>query len=204
MNIIYNNIKDLLTHPLTQDLDLDDPKTTELRRSIIREKPFLRSIYQDWYQTISSSLEPAQTPVLEIGSGGGFMSEFVPGLITSEVFYIRSVSFVLDGHYLPFADNALGAIVMLNVLHHLTDNVRKFFTDAARCVRNKGAIIMIEPWVTPWSKIIYGKLHHEPFQPEAVSWQFASTGPLSGANSALPWILFSRDRRKFEDEFPEW
>ena len=27
-------------------------------------------------------------------------------------------------------------------------------------------------------------------------------GPLSGANGALPWIVFERDRHRFEREFP--
>ena len=63
---------------------------------------------------------------------------------------------------------------------------------------------MIEPWVTAWSKQIYGKLHHEPFRPEAREWEFQSTGALSGANGALPWILFERDRAQFVREFPAW
>ncbi len=29
-------------------------------------------------------------------------------------------------------------------------------------------------------------------------------GPLSRANSALPWIVFKRDRAQFEDIYPEW
>ncbi len=193
-----------MAHPLTRGLSLDDPKTTELRRYIIREKSFLRLIYKEWYQKISATLRPSQKPVLEIGSGGGFMEEFIPGLITSEVFYISSVSLVLDGLHIPLAHNSLGAIVMINVLHHLSNNVRNFFTNASRCIRRKGAIIMIEPWVTPWSKVIYSKLHHEPFKPDAVEWEYTKTGPLSSSNHALPWILFSRDRQKFENEFPEW
>jgi len=32
----------------------------------------------------------------------------------------------------------------------------------------------------------------------------AISGPLSGANDALPWIIFVRDRLKFEQEFPQW
>jgi hypothetical protein len=63
---------------------------------------------------------------------------------------------------------------------------------------------MIEPWVTAWSKLVYSKLHHEPFQPEAQQWEFPSTGPLSGANGALPWMLFERDRTQFTREFPAW
>ena len=27
---------------------------------------------------------------------------------------------------------------------------------------------------------------------------------MSGANSALPWIVFARDRALFESDFPEW
>ena len=62
---------------------------------------------------------------------------------------------------------------------------------------------MIEPWVTPWSRIVYKHFHHEPFDPEAVHWSFPSSGPLSGANGAIPWIVFGRDRAKFESHFPE-
>ena len=61
---------------------------------------------------------------------------------------------------------------------------------------------MIEPWVTPWSRFVYRRFHHEPFLPEAKDWSFPTTGPLSGANGAIPWIVFVRDRNKFEFEFP--
>jgi hypothetical protein len=60
---------------------------------------------------------------------------------------------------------------------------------------------MIEPWVSTWSRLIYTHLHHEPFDPAAKDWTFPETGPLSGANGALPWIVFERDRAKFESEF---
>ena len=63
---------------------------------------------------------------------------------------------------------------------------------------------MIEPWVTAWGRWVYTHLHHEPFLPEAPQWEFPQTGPLSGANGALPWILFERDRDRFDWEFPMW
>jgi len=62
---------------------------------------------------------------------------------------------------------------------------------------------MIEPWVTPWSLRVNSRLHHEPFLPDAKEWSFESEGPLSGANGALPWIVFERDRATFEEEFSE-
>jgi SAM-dependent methyltransferase len=196
-------LKNLLAHPLTRGLDIDDPRCTELRRSLIRNKSFLRQIYQEWYGAIAALLPRSKDPLLELGSGGGFFVEFIPELITSEVFYSRHVKVVLDGSGLPFVNESLSGIVMTDVLHHLPQP-RQFFTEASRCVRPEGLMIMIEPWVTPWSKLVYSKLHHEPFLPKAVEWTFPQRGPLSGANSALPWIIFERDRTRFEREFPEW
>lgn len=62
---------------------------------------------------------------------------------------------------------------------------------------------MVEPWVTRWSSKIW-PLNGEPLRPDAAEWEFPAGGPLSGANGALPWILFERDRDRFSREFPMW
>jgi SAM-dependent methyltransferase len=196
-------LKGLLSHPLTRGLDIDDPRTTELRRSLIRKKTFLRRIYQEWYASLVKELPSGEGPIVELGSGAGFLSEYLPGLITSDVLPVPGVSMVLNAHAMPFADASLRAIVMTNVLHHLA-RPQRFFSEGARCVMPGGRIIMIEPWVTRWSKLIYTKLHHEPFDPDAAHWEFPQSGPLSGANGAMPWILFARDRARFEQEFSMW
>lgn len=109
---------------------------------------------------------------------------------------------VLDGCALPFRDGSLRALILVDVLHHIPA-VRRFFAEAQRCLVPGGCILLIEPWVSRWSKLIYKRLHHEPFRPDSTEWSFPSDGPLSGANGALPWILFARDRSQFEDEFPD-
>ncbi len=196
-------LRNWLAHPLTHGLDLNDPCTTHRRRQIICEKIFLHRIYEEWYQAIAAALPAGEGRVLELGSGAGFLNEIIPGLITSEIFACPGVTLVLDGLSLPCADGSLRAIVMTDVLHHLP-RAGDFFSEAARCVRRGGRIVMIEPWVTTWSRVIYTHFHHEPFRPDAADWNFPSSGPLSGANQALPWILFERDRARFEREFPEW
>ncbi len=196
-------LKSLLAHPLTCGLDLDDPRTTELRRRIIQEKSFLRQIYQEWYLTLAGDLPTGAGATVELGSGAGFLKDFVPNLVTSEVFSCVGVDVVLSGLDLPIKSASLGAIVMVDVLHHLPQ-VRLFLREAARCIRPGGVVAMIEPWVTPWSRLVYTRMHHEPFVPAAAQWEFPASGPLSGANGALPYILFARDRAQFEREFPMW
>jgi len=195
--------RDWLKHPLTRGLGIDDPSTTHLRKRIIREKQFLRRIYEEWYSLFAQALPAGPEPVLELGSGGGFTKDFVSGLIKSEVFFCPGVDTVLNGQQLPFDRNTLRGIVMTNVLHHLSE-VRLFFYEASRCIRSDGIIAMIEPWVTNWSQFVYARLHHEPIMANARQWEFPSTGPLSSANSALAWIIFKRDRQQFEREYPEW
>src|SRR4030095_834577 len=86
------------------------------------------------------------------------MSAVIPHLITSELFYCPGIQAVLDGSRLPFAARSLRGIVMTNVLHHLP-RPRLFFAEAARCVRPGGVVAMIEPWVSSWSRFVYGRLH---------------------------------------------
>jgi SAM-dependent methyltransferase len=186
-----------------RELDVDDPRTTQLWKQIVKRKGFLNSIYEEWYSEIKAWLPTDGGAVLELGSGAGFLRERIPDLVTSDILHGPGLRTVLDAHQLPFRDGSLRAVVMTDVIHHLP-RVQSFFAEAARCVRPDGRIVMMEPWVTVWSRVIYRYLHPEPILADAQSWDFESTGPLSGANSALPWILFCRDREQFLAEFPEW
>jgi SAM-dependent methyltransferase len=188
-------------HPLTKGLDIDAPETTCLRRQIIREKVFLRRVYEEWYISLVREIPQGEGAILEIGAGAGFLKELRPEVIASEYFFVPGIDVVLDGGALPFADGSLKAIIMTNVLHHLPQP-GDFFREATRCLRPEGVVAMVEPWSSPWSRLIYTRLHHEPFRSNAQQWSFDATGPLSGANAALPWIVFGRDRALFEKSFP--
>ena len=192
-----------LEEPSTRGLDPDDPRTTALRRTIIERKGFLRRLYDEWYSTLLGAVPDGRGRVLELGSGAGFLRRRSPELVSSEVFFCPWVTAILDAHDLPFVTGALRAILMTNVLHHVP-RVGRFFADAARAVRPGGVVAMIEPWNTPFSRWFYQRQHHEPFLPDAPEWEIPTGGPLTGANGAIPWILFVRDRERFEAEHPAW
>ncbi|NJP07879.1 MAG: methyltransferase domain-containing protein [Chloroflexaceae bacterium] len=196
-------LKSWLEHPLTRGLSIDDPQVTDLRQRILQEKRFLRDIYTEWYQAIIAALPPCPGAVLELGSGAGFLRQFLPNVITSEIFVCCGIDAVLDAQQLPLADNSLAAIVMTDVLHHM-GQPRRFLHEAGRCLRPGGRVVMIEPWVSRWSTLMYTALHHEPFRPQSATWEFPTSGPLSGANGAMPWMIFVRDRSQFLHAFPDW
>jgi SAM-dependent methyltransferase len=195
-------LAELLAHPLTKGLSIDDPKTTELRSTIIQEKGFLRQIYESWYRLIYSRIPDGDGGVLEIGSGGGFLQELYADTLSSEIFFTPKVDVVLNAMALPFRTDALKSIIMVDVLHHIPEPA-VFFEQATKCTRNGGRCLLIEPWNTAWGGWVFRNLHHEPFNPEG-DWTIPLAGPLSGANGAMPWILLERDRAMFNEIFPEW
>ena len=70
--------------------ELDDPRTTASRRQIIREKRLLRDIYHDWYTAIADALPAGDDPILELGSGAGFMKTEIDRLFSSTFFRSQS------------------------------------------------------------------------------------------------------------------
>lgn len=194
-------MKNFLKHPLAKNLDLDSPDAPLVHGQVIRSKPFLQKLYHEWYQSIVLHLpDYSEGKILELGSGGGSLNTFIPNIIASDIQLNKDVDIILDAKELPFSTCSLNAIVMIDVFHHIND-VDKFLQESIRCLTEKGKIIMIEPWITFSSVLIYKYIHNEPCLPESKQWSFSDSGPLSGANLALPWIVFKRDKKFFFEKY---
>lgn len=185
-----------------KDSNLDAPGTTLQHREIILRKRFLKNIYVAWYQSFLNTLSGLpQGKIVEIGSGGGFLKTLDNRVITSDILEFPHCDKTFSAEAMPFEDDSLSAIFMIDVLHHIPDS-ELFFKEATRTLKKGGKIFMIEPANTAFSRFIFKKFHHENFDPAAADWTFPTTGPLSGANGALPWIIFSRDYSRFKQLFP--
>ena len=182
-------------------VDLDAPETTVLHASIIRKKPFLRNLYVDFYKELRGAIqnEAKGKVVVELGSGGGFIKKIIPEAITSDVLRLPNLDTQFSGTDMPLASRSVDAFFMIDVFHHVPDALR-FLVELDRCLKAGGKIVMIEPANTWFSRLIFQHFHHERFDPSA-GWSFESDGPLSGANGALPWMVFVRDRQQFEKRF---
>lgn len=183
-------------------IDIDDPRLTKLRHRLLRQKRFLFEIYKDWYTLIRQNLGKDDTSVIELGSGAGFLEEMIPQVLKTDISHHPFIQLVMDGLSIPFPAESQNAILLLDVFHHLP-NVAKFLQETIRTLVVGGRIIMIEPWVTTWSRKVYSRLNHEPIETDVKNWQFESSGPLSGSNQALPWIVLCRDQKHFKINYPQ-
>jgi SAM-dependent methyltransferase len=185
----------------TIPFNLDDPRTTLAHRDIILQKPFLKKLYQDWYQIfIEKCHEVGRGEYLEIGSGGGFLKDEFPQVITSDILELPLVDKVFSAENMPYQDNLLGCIMMLNVFHHIPKPYM-FLKEAERTLIKGGKIIMIEPANSVFGRFIYKRFHHEPFD-ETGPREIKPGNPLSNSNQALPYIYFERDLQLFSYDFP--
>ena len=183
---------------------LDNPDRIVEIRAVIDRKPALRRFYTEMYGKYAACLAncPEDHFAVELGSGGGFAQRIIPELVTTDVLRYDGVDRVLDATSMPFEDHSVRFFGMINVFHHISD-VGAFLREAGRCLVSGGRLLVIDQHPGLSSKPLLTYLHHEPFRPDAKNWGFGSTGPLSGANGALAWIVFVRDRWRFTEEFPE-
>ena len=183
------------------DFDLDDPNASLAHRDIILKKPFLKKLYTDWYLIfIIKSKEIKNGKYLEIGSGGGFLKDVFPEVITSDILTLPNVDLIFTAEEIPFKENELASIVMLNVFHHIP-KPHLFLKEAQRTLIKGGKIIMTEPANSSLARFIYKRFHHEPFD-EKGQREIKAGNPLSNSNQALPYIYFERDLDLFKKDFP--
>lgn len=197
------NVIDWLKLPEVKGInDLDNPSASLIHSQIISGKGFLKKIYFDYYAEFKKTINNSQGRLfVELGSGGGFIKQVIPGVITSDVAAFRGIDLCFSGENLPFKDNTVYGFFMLNALHHIK-KPEFLLRELRRVLKAGGRVFMIEPANTIWSRFVYKKFHHEDFN-ESAGWNLEGKGRLSSANAAMAWIIFMRDRRVFESGFPE-
>jgi SAM-dependent methyltransferase len=195
-------LRNLLAHPLARDLDLDSAKATVVHARLIREKAFLRRLYLHYYAHYDAVVARAAPGglVVEIGAGGGFYRQMRKEVRALDIRPGADVDVVGSAMSLPFGPACASAVLMLNVLHHLPDPTM-FFRECERVLKPGGRACLIEPYAGPLSRRLIKPLHHETWDEDG-TWQLEELGPMTGANMALPSIIFVRDRARYDAEFP--
>src|SRR5579884_2305878 len=200
-----STVLSLLREPRLLGLKVGSPEYFQVQRSLIQSRPLLKYCYETWYRQMVAAnhgREFLPGDALELGSGGSLLSDFVPGLITSDV--VDGVADrVIDARQLPFPDSSLQAIFMTHTLHHIPD-VSRFLREAERVLKPGGFVAMVEVAHTRFARLFFDRFHPEPYNDSAPDWTFDQTDSMMDSNQALSWIIFERDRQRFAREFPQF
>ena len=207
MSLIKNFFKKTFANPYIANLDIDSKEAVNIHKQIIKMNLLLIKHYEfiyKYFKNIDESLSEVSLPSLEIGSGGGFLKEYLPKVITSDVVKSIGIDRVEDACQLTFDDKSLKAIYANGVLHHLKDP-GACLEEVQRALAPGGVFVCNEPSSNFFGYFMNRYFHDEPTDRYVKDWQMPETfksGRLSGANMAIAYIIFKRDRIKFSKRFP--
>lgn len=179
----------------------------DLRHDIWRRKPLLRDLYRRYFEAIAAELAPGRRTV-EIGGGSGMAREFLSHTFISDIVGSAHVDFVADAMRLPLRDAAIDNLFMIDVLHHLPRPWR-LLDEAQRVLRSGGRLVMLEPYISPVSRLVFKLAHPEPVDlaidplPESDTPLFSGDGPFD-SNQAIPTLLFQRHAARFARRYPSF
>ena len=173
---------------------MTDQDYLQAHRRVWAQKPVLRRIYgEQFYARLLAHCSPGAR-TLEIGSGPGLISQFDPSVIRTDILYSPWVNVVNDVHHLPWAANSVDNVIGLDVLHHFAQPLDAL-KEIVRVLRPQGRLILVEPWITLFSRLIYTYIHQESCDMTAQPWLDIPPGPQKQAfdgNAAIPYLLITK------------
>jgi len=164
-------------------------------RRLWAAKPVLARVYEPWFDALLDAA-PRGARVLEVGAGPGLLEPRAratrPDLrwVATDLHAVPWNTLAADAGRLPIRGATVDAVVGLDVLHHLGDPAA-FFAEAARVLPAGGRLALVEPWITPFSWVIYRFLHQEDCRLSVDPWRpFPGEGKDSfEGDAAVPWRL---------------
>ena len=166
----------------------------EEHRRLWAAKPVLAQVYGPWFERLLAV--PARAArVVEVGAGPGTLGTFAgharPDLrwLATDLERVPWNDVVADAGRLPLMNGCAGALLGLDVLHHLPDPAA-FFREASRILAPGGRLALVEPWISPLSWPIYRFLHDEDCRLGVDPWHPFPPGKLGfDGDAAVPWRL---------------
>ena len=205
---MLSRVRELLKEPAVRDIDPDSPEIALAHREVLRSKPLLRRLFEGFYRICRDAdvrhFAGVPGARIEIGSGSSFLKEIFPDVVTTDIKPLPFVDLVARAEELPARDATLRAIYGINVFHHLP-SPRAFFGELSRVLAPGGGAVLIEPYYGPFARLLFTRLHtSERFDVGVPTWEDDGvSGPMSNANQALSYVIFVRDRSRFDREFPD-
>jgi SAM-dependent methyltransferase len=200
---VSGGLRRLLALPEVASVDADAEDRLAVHAAVLSRKPMLAHVFGEFHELLMEIDRSmlADTPGLriELGAGVAPIARTFPDVLATDVVPGPGLDRVIDAQHMDLDDASVRTLFGQNCFHHFPDPLR-FLREAERVVAPGGGVLLIEPYYGPLASIVYRRLFtSESFDKGMTGWTRSSPGgPMEGANQALSYIVFVRDRTRFQ------
>lgn len=200
-----NWLADMFRDPSVKNLDVDGEGRLHVHGRILAGKPMLQKVFTDFhhlFDRLDKLYFSGNGARVELGAGIAPIRNSYPDVLATDVVPGPGLDRVLDAENMDFPDNSVRVLFGQNCFHHFPHPTR-FFEELERVVAPGGGAILLEPYHGPLASFLFRRMFFtEGYDKDYPLWETPAAGPMNGANQALSYIVFERDRAKFEQRFP--
>lgn len=186
-------------------VDIDSKERIKVHREILESKKMIKEVFLEFHNIFDATDKKyfeGDALRLEIGAGSSPVKDSYSDVLATDIVPGDGIDRVINASNMDIADSSLRAVFAQNVFHHLPDP-SKFFAELDRVLIPGGGAVFIEPYYGVLASAVFKRISkYEHFNMSQESWISKSSGPMSGANQALSYVVFIRDRKKFEKDHP--
>jgi SAM-dependent methyltransferase len=194
-----------LREPSLASMDVDGSERLQLHCKMLERKPMLRKVFteiHELFRALADRLLPASGLEVELGAGIAPMRDSYPVVLATDIVAGQHLDRVLNAQDMDLPDSSVRVFYGQNCFHHFP-HPDQFFSELERTLVTGGGAIILEPYYGPIASFLYKRLFStEGFDKTFPSWETPVAGPMNGANQALSYIVFIRDRAEFERKYP--
>lgn len=190
-----------------KNVDLDDQDRMLFHQMILEKKTLLQDVFSQFHHQMialdNECLGHSEGIRLEIGAGVCPMNKTAQDILVTDFVPSAGSDIVLDAQCMGIRSETVRTVYGQNCFHHFSDP-RKFFNEITRVLIPGGRLILLEPYYGLLAGVLFKHMFKsEGFDKEAAEWETPIKGPMNGANQALSYIIFERDKALFHSEFPQ-
>ena len=200
-----SRLLDCLRDPLLDGMNVDGENRFKLHRKMLGKKRMLREAFTEFhhlFKKLDHQFFSGNGIEVELGSGVSPMRDSYPEVLATDVVDAPHLDRVINAEAMSFTAKSVRVIYGQNCFHHFP-HPDQFFRELDRVLVPGGGAILLEPYYGPFATFLFKRLFRtEGFDKTYPSWETPVAGPMNGANQALSYIVFIRDKKEYERKYP--
>ena len=200
ISVLLNGLRDPRKNKKLESQD----ERVSIDLAIKNEKPEFVEVIADLQSLMMRQFNSvtSETPIyVELGAGVVPMKAKFPNVKSTDIVDAPHLDGVLDATALDLQDESVDGLLLQNTFHHIPDP-DAFLRECNRVLKPGGRVIILDPYYNFLSSRLYRILFSTETFDVNGNWNDATEHAMIGANQALSYIVFKRDRSRFESTNP--